>query len=279
MRMLRTAAVMLAAATLGGCAHRLAQTELEHPSGWSREVRAEAQAAWALAHLSANVYGGPDPVDLGSAYEVKHHTLNDEIGLGHMVVEHRLPAGGTETIIVFRGTDFLTWQDWRYGNVGPQQNARGLEIVERVRRDRVDPRAPIIVTGHSLGGAIAMHVSLHQDNVIAYAFNTSPHFWLERRGFWRRPAKINDRHSIVEWGELLKALRVFGREADQLYTSIGCRRGFDPLGDHSIRPLANCLTAIAAWDDSEAWREAEVREALARNRIPWPEGWPRPPGP
>lgn len=272
----RLPALALALA-LGACSH-LPQTQLDHPSGWSREVRAEAQGAWALAHLAANSYGGPNRVDLGPAYEIKHQVLNDEIGLGHMIVEHRLPDGRTETIIAFRGTDFLTREDWRYGNIGPQQNRRGLAIVDKVREQWADPNAPIIVTGHSLGGAIAMHVSLRRQNVTAYAFNTSPHFWLERRGFRRHPAKDNDRHSIVEWGELLKALRVFGREADQLYTSIGCRRGFDPLGDHSIRPLANCLTAIAAWNDAESWREAEVRETLRRNRIEWPAGWARPDG-
>lgn len=272
-------AVLIAATlALGACAHQteqIEQTQLDHPSGWSAEVRAEAQTAWPLAQLAANVYGS-DTVDLGSAWVVKRHVLKDRIGFGHMIVEHRLPDGQVETIIVFRGTDFLTWQDWVFGNIGRSQNEAGIKLVDEVRQTWPDRDGPIIVAGHSLGGAIAIHTSLHRKNVTAWAFNTSPRFWRERHWFRRLPAQTNDRYSIVERGELLTALRAFGRNADQRYTSIGCRRGIGPLRDHSIRPLANCLTAIAAWNDAEDWREAEVRETISRNAIPWPDQLPRP---
>jgi hypothetical protein len=263
---------------LTGCNHlsRVPMTSDAHPSRWAPEVRVEARTAWPYAQLAFNAYqrpGEPDRVMMGTGYQVIDREPNDANGFGFIVVEHTQPDGTVETIVAFRGTDFLTWQDWLSGNLGRAQNEAGLALVDRLRANCRTSCPPITVTGHSLGGAIATHVSLHRPNVTAWVFNASPHFWRDRRwsSFWPKQPETNERHSIVEHGEVLKMLRVFGREADQLYTSIGCTRRGLPIGDHDIDKLANCLTRIAAWDEPEA------RAFIQRNRICWPIGAARPP--
>ena len=119
---------------------------------------------------------------------------------------------------------------------------------------------PISVTGHSLSGGIATHVSLRRDGADAYVFNTSPRF--SRNG----PVPPNRRLSIVEFGEALKVPRIFGPEPRQTYISLNCTPGFNFFKGHKIRRLAECLTRIAAWGDMEA------RESLRRNRIDFPPG-------
>jgi hypothetical protein len=103
------------------------------------------------------------------------------------------------------------------------------------------------VTGHSLGGGIATYVSLCRPDVNSYVFNSSPRFSICRGA--RGPA--GNRESVVEYGEFLKAARIFGGSPDQLYTSIGCIHG-NAFRQHKMRPLAECLTRIAAIDRDPA---------------------------
>jgi pimeloyl-ACP methyl ester carboxylesterase len=103
----------------------------------------------------------------------------------------------------------------------------------------------IIVTGHSLGGGIALEVSLKRENVDAYVFNTSPRFSADGYNI------DNKRVSVVEHGEILKALRAPSREASQTYTSIGCSSG-GPVSQHEQVKLAECLTQIAATQSPHA---------------------------
>ena len=242
--------------------HNIPQTNVDSVSGWSEQITATAAESWRYAQMASNAYRsdltGPRPYDLAQDIHVLETRDNDELGFAYVVFERR-QADRRELIIAFRGTENDTFRDWFHGNLLGRQNPEALKIFDEWRRKHSD--LPIILTGHSLGGGLAIHVSLNRPDASAFVFNTSPRFW--RRG----DRYDNRRVSIVEYGEALKVPRIFGREADQLYTSIGCSSG-NPIAQHAMRRLATCLTQIAAWK----WRDA--KQSLRANRLPLPNGMP-----
>src|SRR5690606_19676315 len=114
----------------------------------------------------------------------------------------------------------------------------GLNLFDKLRKEH-SSETKFVVTGHSLGGSIALEVSLKREKVDAYVFNTSPRFSADGYKIY------NKRVSIVEYGEVLKTLRAPSIEASQSYTSIGCSSG-GPISQHKQVKLAACLTQIAA---------------------------------
>ena len=238
-------------------------TGLDHPSGWADQIRFAAVEAYPYAQMSNNAYADSVRYDLGPDLTNLQNVPNDPLGFAYSIFERREGGRLAEVIIAFRGTEGFISRDMECGNLRGCQNQEGLRTYDRIRAAQ-DPSVQVNVTGHSLGGGIATHVSLQRPNVRSYIFNASPRF--------RRNGSIPDnrRVSIVERGELLKVLRAPGREAPQTYISINCTPGVGPISQHSIRPLADCLTRIAAWQDAGA------RASLSRNpSIPWPPGLPR----
>lgn len=265
MKPLIAAAGLVALLTLGGCSHGQINTVTPltgctHPSGWCDQIRTTAEETWLHAQMAANAYRTP-PFDLGPDVQEIDRRDNDAIGYAYVVFVLRRPQGPTEWVIAFRGTENDTLLDWWNGNLLARQNRRGLATYDDLRR-RLGPDARISVTGHSLGGGIATYVSLCRENTPSFIFNSSPRF------HDCRPRAENIRQSVVERGEVLKALRVFGAEATQTYTSVNCARGLRPVSQHNIAPLALCLTAGAAWNSPEA------RASLTRNNAPFPAGLP-----
>lgn len=249
-------------ATTGQINTPVVQTGCDHPTGWSDQIRATAGETWLFAQMAANAYRGPPPFDLGPDIREDERRDNDGVGFAYAIYERRSAAGGPSSwVIAFRGTenDRDPLVDWVHGNLLGRQNARGLAVYDALRA-RVGSDA-IAVTGHSLGGGIASHVSMCRAGVDTYVFNTSPRF---RRcdGQWI----ANRRWSVVEKGEALKAGRVFLPEATQKYTSINCTRTGGPIRQHGIAPLAACLTGLAAWAEPPG----AARASLTRNAIPWP---------
>ena len=253
------ALLALTSFAVGGCVSwppggsRTQLTDRAHYSGWASEIRNAAVHAYPYAQIAANAYGD-GRYDLGPDFRLVESQDNDEIGFAYSVYERGPPGAPTEVILAFRGTEFTKLSDWYYGNVLRLQNPRGVEVFDRIRA-KVGRDVPIFVVGHSLGGGIAIQVSLLRPNAPAIVFNTSPRF--RAKG----PVATNPRISIVEYGEVLKAVRVLGREPTQTYISIGCKRGLNVVAQHSMAPLSDCLTRIASYDDASA------RASLTRNRI------------
>jgi len=247
------------------CTHweRVELTGYEHPSGWADQIRTAAAEAYPYAQMSNNAYADGPRYDLGPNFTNPQNLPNDQLGFAYSTFERRQSGRLVEVIIAFRGTEGVVSRDMLCGNLLACQNAEGLRVYDRIRAAH-DQSVDVNVTGHSLGGGIATHVSLQRPNVKSYIFNASPRF--RANG----PIPDNRRVSIVERGELLKVFRAPGREAPQTYISINCTPGFGPIGQHSIRALADCLTQIAAWQIPEA------RASLVRNpSIDWPTGLPR----
>ena len=263
--MRRMLAMTATALALTGCQHWQENTPVtltgcDHETGWSDQVRATAGETWLFAQMAANAYAGLAPFDLGPGVREIERRDNDDAGFAYAIFERAAAAGRpTAYVIAFRGTENHDnpFVDWFYGNLLGRQNARGLAVYDALRARVGD--APIAVTGHSLGGGVASHVSMCREGVDTYVFNSSPRFrrcdgeWIDNR-----------RWSVVERGEALKAGRVFLPEATQKYTSINCTRTGGPVYQHGMALLASCLTGLAAW------AEPEARTSLTRNAIPWP---------
>lgn len=197
--------------------------------------------AWKYAQLSKNVYKKES-----CQYNVKpffeHIDQNKSMKLDFYSDLYR-DKNDQKLVLVFRGTDhpvkdFISGmypKFWKVNNTA--QNGYALKVFdlfEKKHKEKIK-----VVAGHSLGGGIAMHVSLHKDNLKTFSFNGSPVFKKDQEN-----ERINERYSIVENGDWLKIFRAPGREATQCYTSLNCISG--KIDQHGITELANCLTYKAA---------------------------------
>ncbi|GAB0157777.1 hypothetical protein CHRYSEOSP005_30600 [Chryseobacterium sp. Alg-005] len=248
MKSLKSVLLLSFLIALCNCSSRRALTECDHPSGWCKEIRDISDKSWKYAQLSKNVYNKSFQFNLDKYFEKVEDFENKEMDFFATLYKDKLTG---MHVFVFRGTD--SFKDFSTGNnpVNQKQNKYGLEIFDQCRSKYNFNEC--IVTGHSLGGGIATHISLNRVNATAFTFNRSPVF--------RNKMKIkNSRYTIVENGEILKAARLFGKEPNQLYTSIGCTKG-NPVKQHDMQALAECLTRIAAFEDNEA------KESLILNHI------------
>lgn len=96
------------------------------------------------------------------------------LGLAFDVYEKRKNDVVEQVVIAFRGTEDKNLKDWFWGNFSSAQykKARALigEVVTKYKG------VPIVSTGHSLGGGLAMFASYRFDGVTAVGFNASPRY-------------------------------------------------------------------------------------------------------
>lgn len=193
-----------------------------------------AMEAFLYAQLAANAYEPHDefklPPDVvrGST----HHT-DDSTGFAYSVYRLVKPD---RLVMSFRGTDGL--RDWILGNFLGLQNDRGLQAYEKLRK-ATPQDVPIILVGHSLGGAIAQHIALRVEGVRVFGFNPSTRF---SRG---PHPKANPIWLISEYAEAARVLDRLTIDPKSTQTIVSCTYG-GPIKNHAREALAACLTRIAA---------------------------------
>lgn len=272
---MRRIAAIAIASMLSACAHAPPVSASDPTCGWDARTIDTAKRAWLYAQLAYNVYldepGDPPDFRFGDEVVELDSKDNDEIGLAYAVFERKRSGLPAEWIIAFRGTEGFFGKegrkDWRHANFGMAQQRRGMTVYDQwLKKSQEAGQAhAFTATGHSLGGGIAIQISLCRHAVTAYVFNSSPRF----RSCGERID--NDRYSITEYGEILKLPRIFGREATQQYTSIGCVDRANPVKQHQMRRLAECLTRIAA----VAGKDEAASRSLDRNPEVPKDCWPR----
>jgi hypothetical protein len=261
---------ILLALVLSGCVSD-GPRRIDLPNLTSHDILVDRHVAraWPYAQIAYNVYhrelADPriKPFRLPPRFYLRPADIhgNDEIGFAYDVLTEDIGEGRYNLVLAFRGTE--GWSDWRFGNLSRAQQVRAAslatEIVQHIRRDSSNARRlhDIILVGHSLGGAIANHVSFRVPGAWVYAFDTSPVF-SRPPNYKQTSTDIEYRRlSVTQHLEILKALRMPSPEATQIYLSLRCLKGL-PIARHDMRAFAVCLTHRAECfaDDKQARAEA-----------------------
>lgn len=140
-------------------------------------------------------------------------------------------------VIAFRGTDDKN--DWLKGNLTKAQYLDADNLFSMIVKD--NPGIKITTTGHSLGGGLAVHVSLANQGVNAFVFDASPRLFAHKNY-----GKYNNRVVLAyDTGEILEPLRKLfttlkkTKVEEYKYNFLG---GFG-VGEHSIEAFSRCMYA------------------------------------
>ena len=161
-------------------------------------------------------------------------------------------------IIAFRGTDgFLLFKDIFFGNANvfyTGQYSSAISLYETIKKQY--PNAKITVTGHSLGGGLALHVSYHK-GIDAYVFDTSPRVYYPS-AYYTKNIRVNN----FEKGEFLANLRriwppykkaMKNKALQEFKYDFRSKDKYkvDAIQEHSIYELARGLLVLAAAEGDE----------------------------
>ncbi len=243
--------------------------------GWNPCTLHTAKHSYIYAQMASNAYTDYNnnkldelkdepsrPFAYTGAYKLESFDHISKIGYLYEIYKKYEGEEVVEIVISYRGTDGPNWYDWLFGNILTNQRIEAINTFDEVRSRAGNENIPISVVGHSLGGGLAMQVSLCRNVHLNYSFDTSPRFSKRLCGKGN-DIYLNENYSIVEYGEINKILRLLGSELTQIYTSLNCISRENPLNQHSMERLASCLSLIASFTSDEAVKSMEM------NNIPY----------
>ena len=204
------------------------------------ELKLTAELVWKYAIMSNNAYkiDEKSQVQIPGWKRIKRFEDMSDTGFSADLYESTISP--KRVVIAFRGTDEL--KDFKTNlSLGERrQYDRAERLYKRIKKEYGND-VKIDVTGHSLGGGLAMHISLLYKNVDSYVFNSSPRVFdggkYDKNG--------NRFISISESGEILSLIRKVFRTIKKIDPKI-YRYNFlagHSIAEHSIMKLARCLYA------------------------------------
>lgn len=156
-------------------------------SAYSEAHRLAAVEGASYALLASNTYEdvGQPQFALPAGWLLRQRSAVGD--LQYQVYEQQRDGQAQKRVIAFRGTD--SGRDWWTGSITGEQYEQAAQIVRRVQAEF--PGLPLVATGHSLGGGLALHVSMRFAGISAYAFNPSP--------LVREPEQIQRNRRVIYW--------------------------------------------------------------------------------
>lgn len=209
----------------------------------------DADRVFLYALMSSNAYDDKSQYDIPGWTRVGRLESSSGLGLDEWVRDGSNPV---DKVVAFRGTNFKSIKDWKTnaGFIEPWQHREAYDYVAQLRQ--AEPATRLRVTGHSLGGAIALNLSQRFDELPAIAFNSSP------RAFFASQGKLNDRILAWETGEFLNVvrrpwLRVRMRDAERMrfnFIDYNWYNSLKPIAEHGMYPFSRALLISAVANGS-----------------------------
>lgn len=192
---------ILFAALLASCGSYPIKTKNYH------SVDQDTAKAYALyAMMSSNAYQGLDSLrfPLEKIGWNLIYSISDDSGLAYDILEDE---NSDEVVFAYRGTESLDFGDWftNFFIVSPQPEIAYSALKTYINNH---PRKHITLTGHSLGGGLAIGMSLRLD-LDAVVFDWSPRFFDGfGLGIWGwKDCSHAKRVAIFQKGEVLELVR------------------------------------------------------------------------
>jgi pimeloyl-ACP methyl ester carboxylesterase len=165
-----------------------------------------------------------------------------------------------EIVVAYRGTATARYWKANLAIKEPAHYRRAFKFLQDSIRSK-NRKSRITVTGHSLGGGIALNMALRLDSVNAVVFNTSP------RAFFGEPNQKNKLVHVSETGEILEVTNgdyLSGRLRGYDYTRFKFDfltpvKRYNAVAQHGIYPLSRGLLLTAVGNDDRMARDLFVR--------------------